>query len=252
MIPNRRKLIVGALALSTVARVSSQSHRWAALSLVGNKIEVFGARPEIGSSLSQNRRLSLDDAEGTLDRYVLQTIDRVLRSSQGPTTSLTMLAVPGSVLYDQPERAFDGRQVALPGAVVDALIASRASQLLLLTKLRGNARVPLYDTSAGVGTVQGIGFYVDNDIRLVLRDTGSTAPGLLAPFVYVKLSLVDVQSGRVVREELVREMQTYATASSPNASVPWDILSAQEKIDALRKLIDRSVGDAVGKLLRAE
>lgn len=247
---SRRKLLVGAVALSAVGQVGGQTQRWAALSLVGNKIEIVGANAEVGSRISQNRRRSVDDAAATLDRYVLQAVERTMRD-QDRGASLAMLALPGSVLYDQPERAFDGRQVALPGPVVDALIAGRVSHLILLTKVRDAARVPLYDSSTGVGTVQGIGFYVDNDIRLKVRDTGSSADGLLAPFVYVKLSLVDVQSGEVVREEVVREMQAYATAHNPKAAIPWDVLSAEEKIDALRKLIDRSIGEATAKLLRA-
>lgn len=126
MHPSRRELLGCAVALFAAGRAVAQSRRWAALSLVGNKIEIVGARAEIGSRLSQNRRRRFDDAEGTLDRYVLQAVERAMRA-QDRSASLAMLALPGSVLYDQPERAFDGRQVALPGNVVDALIATRAS-----------------------------------------------------------------------------------------------------------------------------
>ena len=249
MLPSRREMLGCAVALFAAGPAVAQSRRWAALSLVGNKIEIVGARAEIGSRLSQNRRRRFDDAEGTLDRYVLQAVERAMRA-QDRNASLAMLALPGSVLYDQPERAFDGRQVALPGNVVDALIATRASHMILLTKVRDSAKVPLYDTSIGVGTVQGIGFYIDDDIRLKVRETGNSADGLLAPFVYVRVSVVDVQSGEVVREEVVREMRTYSTAQNPNAAGPWDVLSAEEKIAALHKLIDRSVGEATDRLLR--
>jgi hypothetical protein len=247
---HRREFIGCFLALSAAGLAMAQTRRYAALSLVGNKIEIVSARPEIGSRLSQNRRRTFDDAEGTLDRYVLRAIEAAARR-QDQSAQVAMLALPGSALYDQPDRLFEGRQVVLPGAVVDAIVASRASHLLLLTKVRDAARVPLYDTSTGVGQVQGIGFYVDNDVRLKVRETGSSADGVLAPFVYVKLSLVDVQSGEVVREEIVREMRTYATAENPRALVPWDVLSAEEKIEALHALIDRSIGEVTIRLLRA-
>jgi hypothetical protein len=250
---DRRHVLAGAVALATVGLADAQSRRLAALSLVGDKIEIIGARPEIGSRISQNRRRWADDAENTMDRYVLQAVERAARAHDRGTTVM-MLALPGSVLYERPERAFDGRQVALPGKVVDALIDGRVSHLLLLTKVRDAARVPLYDTTAGVGSVHGIGFYIDPDLRLNMRDgatAGHTADGVLAPFVYVRLSLVDVQSGEVVREELVREMRSYATASNPNASGPWDVLSAEEKVDVLRKMIDQSIGEATARLLRA-
>jgi hypothetical protein len=251
---SRREVLAGAVGLAAVGLARAQSRRWAALSLVGDKIEIVGARAEIGSRNNQNRRRWADDAENTMDRYVLQAVERAVRARDRDAT-VAMLALPGSALYNQPDRAFDGRQVALPGKVVDALIDGRASHLLLLTKMRGAARVPLYDTTTGVGSVQGIGFYVDPDLRLIMRSEGATAghtaDGVLAPFVYVRLSLVDVQSGEVVREELVREMRSYATASNPKASNPWDVLSAEEKVDVLRKMIDQSVGEATAKLVGA-
>jgi hypothetical protein len=250
---DRRKVLAGAVGLAAAGLAGAQSRRFAALSLVGDKIEIIGARPEIGSRISQNRRRWADDAENTMDRYVLQAVERTVRAQDGSAT-LAMLALPGSALYDRPERAFDGRQVALPGKVVDALIDGRVSHLLLLTKVRDSARVPLYDTTAGVGSVHGIGFYIDPDLRLIMRSDGATAghsaDGVLAPFVYVRLSLVDVQSGEVVREELVREMRSYATASNPKAEGPWDVLSAEEKLDVLRKMIDQSIGEATARLLR--
>jgi hypothetical protein len=247
---NRRKVLAGALALAAARLAGAQSRRLAALSLVGDKIEIIGARAEIGSRISQNRRRWADDAENTMDRYVLQAVERAVRAQDRGAT-VAMLALPGSALYDRPESAFDGRQVALPGKLVDALIDGRASHLLLLTKVRGEAKVPLYDTTVGVGSVSGIGFYVDPDLRLKVRDSGHAADGVLAPFVYVKLSLVDVQSGEVVREELVREMRSFATASKPNVSNPWDVLGAEEKVDVLRKMIDQSIGEATTRLLRA-
>jgi hypothetical protein len=251
---NRRKLLASAIALSAVGTAGAQNRRWAALSLVGDKIEIIGARAEIGSRISQNRRRWADDAENTMDRYVLQAVERALRV-QDRGSSVAMLALPGSALYERPERAFDGRQVALPGAVVDALIASRASHLLLVTKWRDEVRLPLYNTTSGVGTVTGIGFYVDTDLRLIMRSAGDTAGhtanGVLAPFVYAKLSLVDVQSGEVVGEELVREMRSYATASNPKAEGPWDVLTVEEKVDVLRKMIDQSIGEAIARLVRA-
>jgi hypothetical protein len=250
----RRNFLLGAVALCAVGDIGAQSRHWAALSLVGDKIEIIGARPEIGSHISQNRRRWADDADSTLDRYVLQAVDRALRTQDRGAT-LSMLTLPGSPLYERPERAFEGRQLALPGKAVDALIAARASHLLLITKVRGEAKVPLYDTTVGVGSVSGIGFYIDPDLRLIMRSDGATAghaaDGVLAPFVYVKVSLIDVQSGEVVREELVREMRSYATASNPKASNTWDVLSAEEKVDVLRKMIDEFIGAATAKLLRA-
>jgi hypothetical protein len=207
------------------------------------------AQPGIGSNIARNSRRAVEGAQGAIDQLVFQVVERTLQREQ-PGTSASMLALPGSVLFDKPERLFDGRQIALPGTVVDAIDAIRATHLIVLTKWRDAVRAPLQDGTVGVGNVRGLGFYVDSDIRVVMRESGHIGSGLLAPFVYVRMTLVDAQNGDVIREETVRSMQTYSTASNPKAVIPWDVLSAQEKIEALQQLIDRSIGEATTRLLR--
>jgi hypothetical protein len=245
----RRGAAVALGSLAVWPPLWAQARRFAALSLVGDKIELVLAQFGIGSNIDRNSRRAIEDAQSGLDSLVLKAVDQALQKAE-PGAPMAMLSLPGSVLYDKPERLFDGRQIALPGAVVDALIASKATHLIVLSKLRDAARVPLADGFTGIGTVRGLGFYLDNDIRIVLRDnTGAHAPGVLAPFVYLRMTLVDVQSGDILREEAVRAMEAHFTASNPNATVPWDALSGQQKIDALQRLIDRSIGDAAARLL---
>lgn len=247
---DRRKLVAALASLCCAGSASGQARRLAALSLVGDRIEIVLAQPGVGSNIDRNSRRAIEDAQSGLDSLVLRAVDQAVRKVE-PGAPLAMLSLPGSALYDKPERLFDGRQIALPGAVVDALIAGKATHLIVLSKLRDAVRVPLADGFTGVGTVRGLGFYVDNEVRIVMRDdTGAHAPGVLAPFVYLRMTLVDVQGGDIVREEMVRAMQAYPTASNPNATTPWEVLSGQQKIDALQRLIDRSVGGAADRLLR--
>lgn len=244
-----RRVFCALAGLLFATTAAAQPNRLAALSLVGNKIEIVFAQDSVGSNLDRNERRVFDDAQGTLDRFVLQAVDAAVRRHRGDA-SLTMLSLSGSVLYDQPEKLFDGRQVALPGRLVDAIEASKAGQLILVSKLRDGVRLPLADQVAGRGMVRGLGFYIDNAIRLQLRNTGESADGVLAPFVYVRLSLVDVQSGEVLRETLVREMEPHATAENPQATRAWDVMSHEQKIDRLLRLIERTVGAAVARLLQ--
>ncbi len=237
----------GLLALS--GGIGAQVRRYAALSLVGNKVEVVFAQPGVGSRLDRNEFRGLDDAEGTLDRFVLKAVDEALRGIDPGGEPPSMLSLRGSSLYDSPERLFQGRQLALPGALVDAIEASKASHLIVLTKLRDEPRVPLRNQNVGKGTVRGLGFYIDNSIDLVNTETGNRGRGLLAPFVYVRLTLVDVSTGEAVREELVREMETHSVAGEPSAMRAWEVLSAEQKVERLQRLIERAVNQGVGRLL---
>lgn len=247
----RHFTIVVPCLLAGAPHASAQGRRYAALSLVGDKIEVVFAQPGVGSRIDRNERRALDDAEGTLDRFVLKAVDDALRRADGGGTPLAMLSIKGSSLYERPDRLFQGRQLALPGAVVDAIEASKATHLIVLTKLRDEPRVPLLNQTVGTGTVRGLGFYIDNSIDLVDRGVGSYGIGLLAPFVYLRLTLVDVSTGEAVREELVREVETHSVAGDPKATRAWDVLSAEEKVERLQRLIQRAVGQGVGRLLGA-
>lgn len=246
---NRRAAVVALASLSGAPAAWAQARPLAALSLAGDKIEIVFAQQGVGSNVDRNDRHRFDVAQGTLDRLVLLAVDAAVRR-QRADAALTMLSLGASPLYDQPDRLFDGRQVALPGRVVDAIEASKASHLIIVTKLRDRVLLPLADGAVGTGTVRGLGFYIDNVIRLRMRDSGNTADGVLAPFVYVRMTLVDVQRGEVVREELVREMESHATAENPKAMRPWDVMTHEEKINRLQWLIQRAVGDATAKLLQ--
>jgi hypothetical protein len=245
----RRQLMAALVTPSLAARpVQAQARRYAALSLLADQFDVVYARESTGSHFDRNRRRSFDAGAGTFDRIALQAVQRALQSAE-PGTQLTMLSLPTtSRLYQEPDRIFDGKSVVLPGAVVDALDTAKATHLLLLTKVRADALVPLVDGATGFGTVRGLGFYVDANTRFTLRSTGETSAGVLAPFAYMRLSLVDVATGDIVRDQLVRAMRPYF-AAGVSVVDPWDVLNADQKVEALKQLLESEVGKAVPTLI---
>ena len=246
----RQVLAAAAVAALWPACALADAPRYAVLSLLADKFDVVNARPEVGSHLDRNRRQTFEDPGGAFDRYAAGAVERSIQGFAA-SAKVTMLTLPTtSRLFDQPDRIFDGKTIALPGSVVDALIAAKASRLVLLTKHRGDTHVPLVDGATGTGTLRGLGFYVDTDLHITRRDTGESSFGVLAPFVYVRLSLVDVESGELVRERLVRAMATYFPSGKPGVVHPWDALNAEQKVDALRRLLERELERAVPALLQ--
>jgi hypothetical protein len=239
--------LLGGLGLA-VQPAHAQARRYAALSLLADQFDVVSARESTGSHFDRNRRRSFEAGAGTFDRLALQAVQRALQKTE-PAAQLTMLSLPTtSRLYQEPERIFDGKSVVLPGAVVDALDAAKATHLLLLTKVRADVRIPLVDGDTGYGTVRGLGFYVDGNTRFTLRNTGETSAGVLAPFAYMRLSLVDVATGDVVRDQLVRSMRPYFVAGVSVVD-PWDVLDAEQKVDALKRLLENELAKAVPTLV---
>ena len=71
---------------------------------------------------------------------------------------------------------------------------------------------------------------------------------MLAPFAYMRLSLVDVATGDIVRDQLVRAMRPYF-AAGVSVVDPWDVLNADQKVEALKQLLESEVGKAVPTLI---
>lgn len=244
----RRSLICAAAASLCSIRLSAAQRHYAVLALVGNRIEIVQPQESVGSNLDRNRRHVLEDASGSFDRYASAGVERVLKRV-APDDKVTLLAMPPSSLHDQPEKLFDGKQVGLPGAVIDAIDKGRVSHLILLTKHRGDMRAPLLSTATGIGKVRGIGYYVDSHTPLVHLQSGRGAAGFLAPFVSIRGTLVHGETGDILREELVEGAETYSNAARDSDSNPWDMFSAEEKLVRLRRLLDQQLDRVIPGLV---
>ena len=218
------------------------------LSLIGDKMEVVVPVAPTGSSIDRNQRFTIPDTTGTLDslasRLALRAIDQAQRGARA-----VAIGLPPSSLHDHPEKLLDPDPIALPGAVVDALVAAKVSHLLLLTKRRDEARAPFLNELQGIGRVQGLGFYVDPHYNVIRGDTREQVRGYIAPYAYLRVSLVDVASGKVVAQQPVAKMTTVPLSTAPNVNSPWDVLSPAQKLRALEDILSSELTLAVAKVL---
>ena len=87
-------------------------------------------------------------------------------------------------------------------------------------------------------------------MKTKFTETGEMGSGLLAPFTYFRIELIDLSSVRVLAEERVTAAQTLSIAST-TASHAWNALSAAEKVRVLREMIATETARALPKLLTA-
>jgi hypothetical protein len=247
----RRSLLMAAAAAATLCRAQAQQHRrYVVLSLIGDRLTIVGAQTTVGSNLDRNLRSDIADAQGAFDRFALGAASEAISRAE-PGSTVSMLNLPGSRLYDEPERLFQRDAVALPGAAVDAIEQRGATHLVLITKHAGEARFFLSEQSIGIGKLKGVGYYVDPETRLKDVNSGRASGGFLGPFVYVRLSLVDVSTGAVVREELIRATQVLPTYTNPSAATPWEVLSGEQKVERLKGMIEAEIRKGMAALLAA-
>jgi len=98
------------------------------------------------------------------------------------------------------------------------------------------------------GRLYGPGFYLDRVTGMQRRDTGETSIGFVAPFAYLRVSVVDVATMSLVSTATATESTTVSTANKRDAVNPWDALTSGEKVDYLQRVIDIGVHESMGRL----
>src|SRR5437868_15062203 len=107
--------------------------------------------------------------------------------------------------------------------------------MVLVTKHRADTSLRLRDGLIGDGKLTGAGFYVDPTYETVRVETGVTSQGIFAPYAYLKLSLIDAATLQT-RQRAITASQVYTPG--PSNKLPWNLLSATQKVEALREVIN--------------
>jgi hypothetical protein len=245
---SRRTWLHAAAVLALAGPATAAPLTIAVVSMIGDKLEIIAPQMTTGSRLDRNFRTTLEGKSGAFDVFMLDAVAQAV-AAVNLGIGTVLIKMPPSKFYDEPERMFDGKQVGLPGAVVDELERVKAHYVLLITKFRADVRVPFRSEFIGIGKVRGLGFYVDLENRVTMVDSRESAPGFLAPYAYFRMSLVDVRTGEVRRDQVVTLMENWAVAARPESSNAWEVLNAAQKIESLERLIRQGLADKVRPLL---
>ena len=238
------------LLLSTAGRVSAENEArvYVVLSLVGDQINVVNYQRTTGSGLDRNLHRSIPVKDGVFDKDVLLAADAALkRQDAGALVKLIVSSAPD--LFEHQDRFFDGGRVALPKQIDSAARTSGATHLVLVTKHRAEAALQMMNDKVGSGKLEGLGFYVDNEKVTKRTDTGEVGRGFLAAFVYIKVSLVDLNTSMVVQEQPVTATAALSAASAKEGVDPWDALSPAEKVEMLQRMIKLELARVVPQII---
>jgi hypothetical protein len=247
----RRTLVLAsaaALSFTGMARAEDATRSYAVMSLIGDKMSIVTYQMTTGTHIDRNLHESIAIEDGTFDKTGLIAASTALKRADLQAT-VQLFAPKSSDLFNNQSRFFDGNQAKLPEAVSSALKASGATHLVLITKHREEARLRAANQSVGSGMLEGLGFYVDRVKRMTDGDTGERGVGFLAPYAYVKLSLIDLSTGTVLHSETMTESTTIATSRNKESLNPWEALSPTEKVEVLNDIIKREVSRAVPLLI---
>jgi hypothetical protein len=241
-------LLVVPLLLVGSAYASPPTPSYAVLSLVGDKIDIVTYQPQVGSQLDSNSHMPLPMSEDELDTVALRAVNRALHAS-APGARVALLAASTADIFANQGRMFSGSHVMLPDEIDAAVHREGSTTLVLITKHHGEARLQVADGYIGSGKIEGLGFYVDTNKRMKVRETGVRSVGFLAPFVYVDVWLIDVATGTVTRRAAITSGHTNGASNNPEGVSPWDAISAQEKVAMLKRMLAQELAAVVPALV---
>ena len=185
-----------------------------------------------------------------MDAVALEVVGRVLQGSQ-PQAELRHYRAPAEVdVQDQLRIGLAAaRRAELPAWVTDAVREVALSHVLLVTSSTGvmEFRTALNEV-VGNDNVTGIGFVVRGAGRTKSLQTGAVSTGYLAPFVQLRLTLIDLAGPRVVHSTSLIEGYIVG-ASAAESPDPWRFISRQEKALALDTLMRRVVNRGMQEVL---
>lgn len=231
------------------AKAEPAADGYAAMSLIGDSLSIVTYRQSTGSSLDKNIREQIPVGDDHFDRLALRTIGAALAAARPGTTPALLLSHDAATYRraDDVAAAADGTD-ALLRPLAAQFDEAHARYLVLVTKRRDAARLKLHDGKVGTGWLAGLGFYIDHQMTVRNREDGSIGQGFVAPFAYLTISLVDLKTRTVIRSETIADSLPAGVRPDGTAD-PWQVLTSEEKVRYLDRLIERSLQEAVPRLL---
>lgn len=241
----RLSLLLACLALGLPA--AAQERSYAIMSLVGDGLLIVQREMSTGSSIDRNRREVMAVTNPVLDNTMVLAIDDGMHAADRSVKTL-LLGVRDPHLFALQSRNIEADKglATLLEAVAPIARKSGATHLVLAAKYSDQARLKVQNGSVGAGRIEGLGFYLDESTRLENRQDRANTLGFIAPFAYFSLTLVDLASGAVLGQEIVRESQV---ASTRLAQTPWTALTGEQKITMLQDMVRAETARAIPVLL---
>ena len=239
--PMQRFAAATLLLLFCAAGHAADARRYAVLSLIGDKLQLAYAVGVVGAPVDsiERRWVPLDDT--AIDKAALLAVSDQVKSLEH--TEPVLLQAWERNLFDTS---------AGTGAVVEWVRQltrdKNVTHAILITKLAYDGIPALQKPFVGNATLEGVGFFVGRTPPPTGADPNSAGPGFLSPFAYFRVSLIDLRTGQVVKQERGLASDTI-DASGTMTGNPWETLDSRQKIDKLQGMVRTELASVMPKVL---
>jgi hypothetical protein len=250
-------LALASLLLAGAVHAADTPRKYGILSLAGDAISVVTYVPEVGSRIDVNDKQVYPLGDNTVfDEAAIRAASAAIERIQPGASRFLMLSTDVELhrvqnsMFDDPAANQANRDY-----LKSLWKGKDLTHLILVTKYRADTDLKYMNESGGTGKIEGLGFYMDNHTEVVThndkQNKHESSQGVLMPFAYVKLRLINAETLDVEREVRLKEgeMATYALGEE-RAVRTWQALTAKEKTEYLDRLMRQAVTEGVPRLLK--
>ena len=245
-----RRALLGTLlpaaAFPVVAQEPQAPRKYAAMSVLADRLTLVFYVMGVGSTLDRNQHEDVPLASTELDDVVLMAISQGLAKVSARDPVFYRSSSPS--MFAAAERIPDATPVVFPPVLASAFARDAVTHLILVTKYRGATSLKFRNSHTGTGQLEGMGFYIDRVLPTIRTDTQERGTGFIAPYAYFKVSVIDVAARSVVRSEAVTASTTRSSARNIEGADAWGAMTAAEKLSSLRDLLTSEVSRATASL----
>lgn len=228
--------------------INVEQENLAVLSLVGDAMTIVSFVPATGSHVDTNHHQTLPLPDRSLDNAILRATDQALKKAAAKSSAV-LLSSSDPTLFSDQHRLFDGDRLLLPPDLQKVITDHAATHLLLLTKHRADAALKFRHSTGGSGKLEGLGFYLDTTVKVRTSNGRKVGTGLIAPYVYLDLWLVNAKTWAVVKRRSIKTAETISSARGSDDTDPWKSFTDAQKTAMLLGSARRSIAEAVQQLL---
>jgi hypothetical protein len=250
---NRRRFaaVLPALPLAAWLPAAAQTtarRKYATMSLVGDQFTVVERREVTGTRIDSNGVAEVRIGSNVMDRAVLGVVNELIVKADPQAKPLTLL-VDEPVLYQKQAQLFDGKFLRLPTALIKAAKDGGATHVLLISKQRSAFGFTMQNGRPGQGVGEGLGFYIEPLMEIRSGKTGELAEGFLGLFAYLRATVVELATEEMVADRPMLGNNVHIAVGNAPGAVPWDSLSANDKLKAIANLAMKTVREQLPPVL---
>jgi hypothetical protein len=224
--------------------------KYATMSLVGDQFTVVERREVTGTRIDRNGVAEVRIGSNVMDRAVLGVVNDLIVKADPQAKPLSLL-VDEPVLYEKQAQLFDGKFVRLPSALIKVAKDGGATHVLLVSKQIQRFAFTMLHSNPGQGEGEGLGFYVEPFMWVRSVETGEVAEGFLGLFAHLRATIVELATETIVADRPMVGNDLYLAIGKAPGAVPWDSLTANDKVKAIANLAMATVRKNLPPVLAA-